>query len=113
MEGNIKNKSEVLRAQDIIPSAESKSEQCNSANDDIPRFDLATEIMAQQRKLTSVRRKRPENKVQTVKEDLYAKPSAAFTEVFAVPTSIHTSIIAEIVERDIQRMLLSHSRLRG
>ncbi len=117
MDGDVKHKSEVLRAQDIIPSAESKSEQGNSmaagdakiVQNGVPRFDLATEIMAQQRKLTSSRRKKPENKVQPAREELHAKASAASTKAFALPTSVHASVIAEIVKRDIQRMLLTHS----
>ncbi len=113
MEGDIKQKSEVLRAQDIIPSPESKPEQGNSTNGGIPRFDLATEIMAQQRKLTSSRRKRSENQVQPVKENFQTKLSAISAKTFALPTSAHASLIAEIVKRDIQRMLLMHNGPRS
>jgi hypothetical protein len=117
MDGDIKHKYEVLRAQDIIPSTESKSGQGNSlaagdtkiVENGVPRFDLATEIMAQQRKLTSSRRKRPENKVPPARDEFPAKASAVSTKAFALPTSAHASVIAEIVRRDIQRMLLTHS----
>ncbi len=108
MVGDIKHKSEVLRAQDIIPSSESRSEQDNSLDSAIPRFDLATEIMAQQRKLTSSRRKRPENRERTTKVEMQQKPSGLFTEAFALVSSVHMSVIAEIVKQDIQRMLLAH-----
>jgi len=109
MEDDIKHKFEVLRAQDIIPSSGSKSEQDNLLDSAIPRFDLATEIMAQQRKLTSSRRKRPENRERTTKVEIQPKPSGVFTGAFSLPSSVHTSVIAEIVKRDIQRMLLTHS----
>jgi hypothetical protein len=106
MEGHIKHKSEVLRAQDIIPSTELKAEKGNSANDGIPRFDLATEIMAQQRKLTSSRRKRPENQIPPTKEESPVKTPAASAKAPALRTCVHASVIAEIVRQDIQRMLL-------
>jgi hypothetical protein len=108
MDGDIRHKSNVLRAQDIIPSSGSRSEQDNSLDSAIPRFDLATEIMAQQRKLTSSRRKRPENKERTTKVEIQPKPSGVFTGAFSLPSAVHTSVITEIVKQDIQKMLLTH-----
>jgi len=106
MDSDIKQKPQMLRAQDIIPSTGSNSEQVNSTSGSIPRFDLATEIMAQQRKLTSSRRKRPESRGQPVKEDVRIGPPAAREKISALPTSVYASLIADIVRRDIQKMLL-------
>ncbi len=113
MEGDTKQKPQVLRAQDIIPSAEPKLVQGNSTNGNVPRFDLATEIMAQQRKLTSSRRKRAENQVQPAREDFQTKLSTESGKTFSLPSSVYASLIAEIVKRDIQRMLLTHNGPRG
>lgn len=108
MADDIKHNSEILRAQDIIPASEPKLQQDCQSDNIVPRFDLATEIMAQQRRLTSSRRKKPENKAQTVKEEFQAEPHASSAAAFALQIPMH-SIIAEIVRRDIQEMLM-HSR---
>ena len=108
MDGDIKHKSDVLRAQDIIPSTGSKPQQANPLDSAVPRFDLATEIMAQQRKLTASRRKKSENRERPAKTETQPKPSAAFTETFTMPGPVPMSVIAEIVKQDIQRMLLAH-----
>ena len=107
----------VLRAQDIIPSSEPKS---NGGDDTavfhyknngtvVPQFDLATEIMAQQRKITSARRKKPENKNQP--EEI--KPQIQYTpmpDTFSLQVPAYEAIITEIVKRDIQRMLAAQNR---
>ena len=104
---NEKAEKKVLRAQDIIPSSEGVT--AKMVETAVPQFDLATEIMAQQRKKTASRRKRPESKVQTGQEEIQVKPSNTIAETAVFHTPVQDAIIAEIVQRDIQRMLQTQS----
>ena len=59
-QGGPQRRPDILRAKDIIPGGErpvSGSE--NISQVDIPRFDLAEDIMAEQRRLIAIRRKGP------------------------------------------------------
>ncbi len=110
MEPDTKNKPQVLRAQDIIPSCGLKSDSLGAdaariMETAVPQFDLATEIMAQQRRQTASRRKKADNRAQAAREEIKVKlpDITAMTVAFDMP--VHNVIIAEIVSRDIQRML--------
>ena len=59
---------------------------------EIPSFDLAEEIMAEQRKITAIRRKAPGKKTEAQPVDIEQ------------PLSEQEKIIAEIVARDIERL---------
>lgn len=81
-----------------------KPAQTRNGKAEIPRFDLAKEIMAEQRKITAFRRKAP---------DKVAAPQEKLTQTqplgYAVeqPTSVYAQqeqIISEIVARDIQQL---------
>lgn len=109
MTDGTKHNPEILRAQDIIPSSGSKLQQDCPSDNSVPQFDLATEIMAQQRRLTSSRRKGPENKVQTLNEEYQTQPHTTHPDAFVRRMPVRDAIIAEIVQRDIHEMLL-HSR---
>ena len=93
----------ILRAKDIIPGAANpvgKGEGVSST--DIPRFDLAEDIMSEQRRLTAVRRKGPGSPAEPV--NLTGRPSQSihsFSEGF---NCISDPIIADIVTRDIERL---------
>ena len=70
---------------------------------EIPKFDLAEQIMAEQRKITAIRRKAPGQKSKTpdqrprIQSTGYAvKPPPALSE--------KEQIIAEIVARDIEKL---------
>ena len=63
----------------------------------VPQFDLATEIMAQQRKKTASRRKKPENKGQAIREEIQVKPLNAAAETAVLHMPVQDAIIAEIV----------------
>jgi hypothetical protein len=70
---------------------------------EIPRFDLAEEIMAEQRKITAIKRKSPERKMedearQGVRSFRYALEPQRLTKTG------ERGIIAEIVARDIKRL---------
>lgn len=72
---------------------------------EIPSFDLAEEIMAEQRKITAMKRKAPGQKTEAQR----LKPEAqiddhSIEQPKPVLLSEQEKIIAEIVERDIERL---------
>ena len=77
---------------------------------DIPKFDLAEQILAEQRKLSSVRRKGPGKKAVRsmpvrASNEKPKPPKADHYEQSLIPSE-QERIIAEIVARDIQNLLL-------
>jgi len=100
----------ILRAKDIIPGAASPAGKGEGvSNIDIPRFDLAEDIMAEQRRLTVVRRKGPGSP-----EPVNLTPSPGLPVAVRSSQSSHSfsegfnyisdPIIANIVARDIERL---------
>ncbi len=68
-------KSRVLRAKDILPpydkvidQGQGGSERRIQQNEEIPKFDLAEQILAEQRKVTATKRKRPANTTETAEK---------------------------------------------
>jgi hypothetical protein len=132
-EAEKQKKDEVLRAKDIIPpynrkipqeqnhplkdeliqhtgtnseSADmlaSKHEETARQKTEIPQFDLAGQILSEQRKIATIKRQRPGQK--NKKANL--KPKTLSTDSTFKPPIILSQqgkIIAEIVARDIQRL---------
>jgi len=134
-----RDNADVLRAGDIVPPYNKKNQPSENitppvdkkraeyASDGpaeaadvehkeggIPKFDLAKQILAEQRRVTAVRRKAPPKAVPVrgPKEKGYngagvskagvASPSKK-TEPLLVPSE-HEQILAEIVARDIERL---------
>ena len=123
----LQSKADILRASDIIPSsnkktfqelksqqtarntgclvdATEKSAEIAQKQVEIPKFDLAEEIMAEQRKITAIRRKGPgkKNEVQS-QIDKVKSIGYAVTEPTQKPPQ-QEQIIAEIVARDIEKL---------
>lgn len=98
----------ILRAKDIIPGVARPAADEGVSNIDIPRFDLAEDIMAEQRRLTVVRRKgpgspEPVNLTPSPGLPVAVRPAQSrhsFSEAF---NDISDPIIADIVTRDIER----------
>ena len=75
----------------------------NQKVNEIPKFDLAEQIMAEQRKITAVRRKAPGKK--TKAPDPQPRIQSTGCAVKPPPTSSEKGlIIAEIVARDIEKL---------
>ena len=74
--------------------------------DGIPKFDLADQIMAEQRKSVSVRRKGPAKRVRPSKQPRKVEPVSHAIRL--QPVSLGPEhVIAEIVARDIERLCRS------
>jgi len=70
---------------------------------EIPKFDLAEQIMAEQRKITAIRRKAPSRKTKT--PDLPPRiESTRYANELPRALSEKELIIAEIVARDIEKL---------
>lgn len=106
-QGGPQRRPDILRAKDIIPGGGGEK----ISQIDVPQFDLAEDIMAEQRRLTAIRRKGPGGPAPiplTTPQLSSDLPSAsrcsddggAFEEIGAG----WDPIIADIVARDIQRL---------
>jgi len=102
---------DILRAKDIIPTRSRPASENENVNPvDIPRFNLANDIMAQQRRITAFRRKGPgsEDRGQRTEDNqsvISPQPSIiSFPASSQSYTSRWDPIIADIVARDIKRL---------
>lgn len=93
-------KADVLRAEDIIPGADAGDEHGEKQAREVPKFDLAGQIMAEHRRATASRRKGPG--AGGVKEEVgRVERVGGRRMVVAMPRP--DEIIREIVARDIRR----------
>lgn len=83
------------------PAVSPTQEQAKS---DIPRFDLAEKIMAEQRRITAVRRKGPGQQDETQGQERKTERAGDIKEPAFLALSEQEQIIAEIVARDIERL---------
>jgi hypothetical protein len=101
-------KGDVLRARDIIPG-DGKNNPTpppsqNETQSRIPQFDLASDIMAEQRRLIAAKRKGPGKKTETE----VIRPRVAAARAVEQPL-LHDNeqdeLLREIVKRDIEKLL--------
>lgn len=108
-------KGDAVRAREIISHTPLPAERANRKDaakhrdskeekTEIPRFDLAEKIMAEQRKISAIRRKAPGQKAEAERSQLQAEP-VGYTIEQPTPEQLEQNqIIAEIVARDIKRL---------
>ena len=85
-------------------SRQVETEQALQKKSEIPKFDLAEDIMAEQRKITAIKRKAPGKKTETQKQELEVKPIGYPIEQSMLSLSEQERIVAEIVTRDIEKL---------
>lgn len=100
---------EILRARDIIPpfntkrsDSEKKALGAENQHDAIPTFELAEEIMAEHRKLTSTKRKSPAIEPLRGTDNKERENNISSWDITETPEM--DKIITEIVARDIERL---------
>lgn len=93
--------SEQIKKADEVSSEPVKAEEQKS---EIPRFDLAEEIMAEQRRITAVRRKGPGQKDKAQGQAREAETAGDAFGQRMPALSGQEQIIADIVARDIERL---------
>jgi len=74
------------------------------AQSDIPKLDLAKQILAEQRKAAAVKRKGPREQGQVQVEKASGRPAHTAEEPSVPELSEAQQVIAEIVARDIERL---------
>ena len=95
----------VKRYKDIVAEAGGDLEKnTGSQKIDIPQLDLANQIMAQQRKVSAVKRKRSTGKIQPKKLTIKAEAIRHLTPRPNPKSSKSDDVIKEIVARDIKRL---------
>jgi hypothetical protein len=125
-----KENGRVLRAEDIIPRRDTASNQKlhsaqkasaktvapqlaqkapkgddGTSGNSVPAFDLAEEIMAEQRKISAAKRKGPGTKNQEAEKSVQL---AEQNKPYPIPKHLYSdNIIAEIVARDIKKFCKS------
>lgn len=110
---------DVTKAQDVqkterVPLANKEPAAADKPSQDrkeIPKFDLADEILAEQRKSTARRRKRPAvsareapGRIEATSRQPQAKPVSSAIGPPSPILSEQEQIIAEIVARDIEKL---------
>jgi len=106
----LERKKDILRAHDIIPGPAKDSKDRKASNspeqpiNQIPKFDLAENIMAEQRKVAAERRKAPGVKAVPQPQERKVLSTAYNIEGERVSLLEEDRIIAEIVARDIARL---------
>ena len=107
----------ILRAKDIIPGAErtaGNDGESGAKEFDIPRFNLANDIMSAQRRQSAVRRKGPEaeedwrQRTEDIRQKIEQRTQKAGWRLAGGIETLRDSIIAEIVARDIERLCAGH-----
>jgi hypothetical protein len=104
-------KADILRAKDIFPSPAKttpsghNADKTISSDFEIPKFDLAEQILARQRSLSAANRKSPEKRSETLphQSDTCPTGQAALRSAASSPQQDFV-IIKEIVTQDIQQL---------
>jgi len=114
-----RRKSDALRAEDIMPpygagSKKAKSGKKSSSSkgqkeSEIPKFDLAEQILAEHRKVASAKRKAPGKKTGAPRQEQQVEAVGHSIEQPTPAPSEGQQIIAEIVARDIERLCEGNS----
>ncbi len=99
---NHSDQERLKRSQDRMNSPPAQFKDAGHEASEIPQFDLAEQIMAEQRKVAATRRKGPAKRVDAAKQEK-SEPMAPSVEMFR-PPSEEEEVIAEIVARDIQQL---------
>lgn len=136
-EADKQKKDKILRAKDIIPPYNTKipqeqnrplkneltqdtdadteisdmllssHEELSRQKIEIPQFDLAGQILSEQRKIASIKRQKPSQKN---KKAIFRPKTLSTNPIFKPPAMLSQQgkIIAEIVARDIQKLRKSN-----
>jgi len=110
----LRRKADILRARDIIPTEPTRLEEPNplptekadkavkpaQQQNSVPKFNLAEEIMAEQRRVTAIKRKGPDKKTELDQPQI--QPVRYAIEQPGQVSAEQDQIITEIVTRDIE-----------
>ena len=121
-DNNKQDDTNVIRADDIVPPynkekhreqslkeaapslSTSRPQHAETDANEIPKFDLAEQIMVEQRKITAIRRKAPGKKTKASDRQSRIQSTGCAIKQPAPTLSEKELIIAEIVARDIEKL---------
>ena len=104
-DNNKQDDTDVLRAENILsPYNKEESSEQDLPTTEMPKFDLAEQIMAEQRKVTAIRRKAPGKKTKAPDRQPRMQSIGCAVKQPAPTLSKKGRIIAEIVARDIEKL---------
>ena len=101
--GSIPIETRPARKKPPLPMSPDEKEEAGKTSE-IPKFDLAEELMAEQRRITAIRRKAPGGKPDAQRLKPEPQPVEHINEEPKPALSEQDKIIAEIVARDIESM---------
>ena len=94
----------ALRIDDIIPpfrSAAEKQRAAELANNSVPKFDLAEEIMSEHRKTTTKNRRSPQA-IKAGDDKEFAELDSGAVSFSIADIFVRDKVVSEIVARDIE-----------
>ena len=95
-----------IRAEQIKPveGLQAEATTTEQPKSEIPRFNLAEKIMAEQRRITAVRRKGPGQIEEVQEQEREAESGGGIKEQVPPASSEEEQIIADIVTKDIEKL---------
>lgn len=112
--GQEENLQETTQNDPYPPAEAETSLETEQRRSEIPRFNLAEKIMAEQRRITAVRRKGPGQTDEAQKQEREAESAGHTIGQPTAALSEQEQIIVEIVARDVERLCLGETfRLRN
>ncbi len=100
---------EPVKNMPIPPAEVKRSLGTEQQKSEIPKFNLADEIMAEHRRITAIRRKAPGEKGEAQKPEREDESAGNIIRQPSPALSEQEQIISEIVARDIERLCRSSS----
>jgi len=101
---NQQNDTRDLPAEPAGAVREASEARPSDGRGEIPKFDLAEQILAEQRKITAIRRKAPSKKNERPAQEQEAESIGYTIQQPPLTLSEQGQIIAEIVARDIEKL---------
>jgi len=98
-------KDAIRESGEPAPQEEAGERACPLQKSEIPRFDLSEDIMAEQRRITAIRRKAPAEKKEPDVQEREVESAGQRFEPVKLGGPREEKIISQIVARDIERLL--------
>jgi hypothetical protein len=103
-----KKRKKSSKKKPVVSEPSAGREDTMQENNEIPKFDLAKQIMAEHRKITAVKRQGPAKKAKLPKKKHPAELIARKVKPGPI-VSGRQQIIAEIVARDIENLCMGNT----
>jgi hypothetical protein len=110
----VNHKPAVTRGEPACPELVERVEPTNQhGNPEIPKFNLANDIMAEQRRITAIKRKAPGKRIEVVSALSVTGSVASTSPLQWLKQPVQEQIIVEIVARDIEKLCRGNILVTG